>query len=263
MDLKLKGKIIVVTGASRGMGMASAGVLCEEGARVVISSRSDKNLKPAAARIEAETGNKPAVFAADISRLDDILSLKEWILDEFSTVHGILINAGGPPTGPSTSHNEGEWDSAIKTNLMSVIRITREFVPVMKKQKFGRIVAITSSSAKQPLDNLVLSNTTRAGVHGYLKTLANEVGKDDILVNALMPGPTNTERLQNILKNRADKEGIPLEEVIAGRTARIPVGRFGEPEELGTLAAFLLSGRNTYLTGQSIAVDGGYLKAVL
>ncbi len=263
MDLLLKDKIILVTGASKGLGFSCAKLIVEEGAKVIISSRSTSNLNIACSKIKESTGTRPHIFAADTGKPSQIEKLRDWILEEFGKVDGLIINSGGPPTGGSLSFNDDEWQSSFDNNLLSAVRLTKAFIPSMKQQGYGRIVAITSISAKQPLDNLVLSNTMRLGVIGYLKTLSNEVASNNILVNIILPGLTRTERLESVMKKWAENEGKTLEEVIKSRTGQIPVGRLGNPEELAALACFLISGKNTYITGQTIAVDGGFIKSAL
>jgi 3-oxoacyl-[acyl-carrier protein] reductase len=262
MDLLLKDKIVVVTGASKGLGFACARTLCEEGAIVILVSRSEENLKVATAKLKDIPNAKFAYFIADISNKNDIEGLKKWVAFNYDKVHGIIINAGGPPTGNSLSFDDKAWQNAYETNLMSVVRICETFVPLMQKEKFGRIVAITSMSAKSPLPNLVLSNTLRVGVSGFIKTLSNEVGKDNILINAVLPGMTLTERLQTVIENWAKMEHKSIDQVIKERTNQIPLQRFGTPEEFSAVVAFLISGRNTYITGQSIAIDGGSITSV-
>ena len=263
MDLKLKDKIILVTGASKGLGYACAKVLSEEGAKVIISSRSEENLKHASEKIGRETQNQTEWIAADVSKLDDITKMKHTILKRYGTLDGIIINAGGPPPGQSLAMSEDQWKSALDTNFLSVVRLTKEFTPIMQDKKYGRIVAITSISAKEPLPNLVLSNSTRLAVVGFLKTLANDVARDNVLVNVVMPGTTNTDRLKQVIEKWAENGNKSIEQVVKERTAQIPMRRFGEPEEFGTFVTFLVSGRNTYITGQVIAVDGGFIKSSL
>jgi 3-oxoacyl-[acyl-carrier protein] reductase len=263
MDLKLEEKVILVTGSSSGLGLACAKILVAEGAHVILNSRTEENLEQAADEIESELGIRPAYLVADVSDPVSIEDMKSIIKENIGRLDGMVLNAGGPPMGAALEFEDAEWYAAIETNLLSGIRLSRAFVPMMQEQKFGRIVAITSSGVKQALPNLVLSNTTRMGLTGFLKTLANEVARDNVLINTLLPGPTNTNRLKSNLKNAAKKQKLKLAEVIENRTRSIPAGRFGEPEEMATLLAYLISGANTHITGQSIAVDGGMVSSNL
>ncbi|MHA1518871.1 MAG: SDR family oxidoreductase [Promethearchaeota archaeon] len=263
MDLQYTGKIVVVTGASKGLGYACAEEIAKEGGHVILVSRNEENLKQAAATIEKVTGNSVEWFKSDISNLEEIQSLNSFIKEKFHRIDGLVINAGGPPPGDSLSVSEEEWGCSLNTNLLSVVRLCKVFVPMMLEQKFGRISAITSISAKQPIENLVLSNTTRLGVIGYLKTLSNEVCKHNILINTVLPGPTRTERLIELNKSRAKRLGVTIDEVEEIWIEKIPLGRLGDPKELAALVTFLLSAKNSYITGQVIAVDGGYVKSVL
>ena len=263
MDLYLKDKTILVTGGSKGIGFACAKILAMEGAQVLISSRSRENLELASEEILKVSGIKPDVFPADVSSSESILELKKQVTGSYNKLDGLVINAGGPPAGPPLSKNDKDWESAFKTNFLSGVRLTREFIPVMQKNRFGRIVAITSTGMKQPIPNLVLSNANRLGLAGYLKTLSLEVAKDNILINIVMPGAVNTGRLQSLMIKMAQESGRAYEEIMADSLSKIPIGRIGEPEELGSFITFLLSGRNTYITGQTIAVDGGIISTTL
>ncbi len=263
MDLRLKNQNIIVTGGSQGLGFACARALLEEGANVAIVSRSKENLETAQGYLKAQTGRIPLVFVADVGSTHSINELKDALFQRFEIVHGMLLNTGGPPAGTALATEDEEWKKAFRNNLLGFVRLCKAFVPVMIEHRYGRIVAITSSSAKQPLDNLVLSNSMRLGVIGYLKTLASEVARYNIFVNSLLPGPTRTTRLESLLEMWAEQKHITVEEEVKNRTAQIPAGRFGEPQALGDLTAFLLSERNSYITGQSIAVDGGLITSPL
>ncbi|MBD3351120.1 MAG: SDR family oxidoreductase [Candidatus Lokiarchaeota archaeon] len=258
MNLLLENRVIIVTGGSKGLGFACAQSLAEEKAKVIISSRSRENLKKAQEKIENKTNKKVDYIPCDVSENEDVKHLKKLAVNKYKKIDGILINGGGPPTGRAIEFSEEQWDEAFQTNLMSAVRLTREFVPIMKQKRFGRIVAITSVSAKMPLPNLVLSNSMRLGVIGFLKTLSNECGADNILVNAVLPGTMTTTRLKNIISKWAEKEGKSVEKVINERTNTIALGRFGKPEELASIVTYLLSPKNSYITGQAITVDGGY-----
>jgi 3-oxoacyl-[acyl-carrier protein] reductase len=258
MDLLLKNRKILITGGSKGIGLACARTLAEEGASIIISSRSKENLDSALRLI---SGCPPEVhaFPADVSVADDIDALCRFVTDRFGYIDGLVINSGGPPMGPVLGHNDEAWLSAFNSLLMPAVRLTRFFVPLMQERRFGRIISISSTGVKQPIEGLVLSNSIRQSVVAFLKTLSAEVAGDNILINSILPGSTNTGRLASLHNALAKQKGQSLEDVIARRKAGIPAGHFGEPADLASLAAFLLSGRNNYITGQSIAVDGGMI----
>ncbi len=256
MDLLLKNRKVLVTGGSKGIGLACASVLAAEGADLIVSSRSAVNLDKAASNI-GKHGGQLLTFSADISREDDIDALAEFVTSRFGYVDGLVINAGGPPLGPALGHSDEVWMETVSTLLLSVVRLTRIFVPVMSERKFGRIINISSTGVKQPIPGLVLSNSIRQAAGAYLKTLSSEVASHNVFINTILPGATETERLASLHETIAGKTGKSIEEVITERKSAIPAGGFGDPVNIGSLAAFLLSGRNGYVTGQSIAVDGG------
>lgn len=260
MDLQLREKVILVTGGSKGLGLACAKLIALEGATVIIASRNEKHLRSAAASIMKESGGTVSWFKCDVSKESEISSLASDIMKSNGGIDGMVINAGGPPPGGAISISEEDWRQALSQNLLSAVRLCKAFVPSMKERGGGRIVAITSVSAKQPIENLVLSNTTRLGVIGYLKTLAGEVGRDGILINSVLPGPTLTGRLEGLLEDQARRQDRTVAAVKEERQQVIPVGRFGKPRELAALVTFLISSRNSYITGQAIAVDGGYVQ---
>ncbi len=255
MDLLLENKKILVTGGSKGIGFACAQLLAGEGADLIISSRSEKNLEIAAKQIPRK--GELHIFPADLSEPGDIDALKDFAEDRFGYLDGILLNTGGPPMGSALGHSDQNWLEAVNSLLMSVVRLTRHFVPVMQKREFGRIICIASTGVKQPIPGLVLSNSVRSAVIAYLKTLSSEVAGSNVFINSLLPGSTNTDRLVSLHETLAKNQEKTFGEIVEGRKKSIPAGKFGEPEHLAALAAFLLSGRNEYITGQCIAVDGG------
>ena len=256
MDLLLNDKKIMVTGGSKGIGLACAKVLAAEGADIIISSRSRENLEAAARQIGSQKG-KLHIFPADVSRMEEIDALAEFVKKRFGYLDGLVINSGGPPMGSALGHTDEDWMSAVNSLLMPVIRLTRYFVPEMQARKFGRIISISSTGVKQPIQGLVLSNSIRQAVGAYLKTLSVEVAGSNVFVNSLLPGATDTDRLSSLLENVAKDTGKSVDEIVELRKKSIPAGKFGEPANLAALAAFLLSEKNGYITGQSIAVDGG------
>ena len=259
MNLGLENKVALVLASSKGLGLACAMGLYEEGANVVISSRSEENLNIAKQKIEnirsISENNKVITVVADLLYEDQIKTLVEKTLDEFGRIDILVHNAGGPPSAPISKITQEEWSDSIELNLRSFIRISELIVPIMQKQKYGKIIAITSVSVKQLLDNLVLSNTTRLGVVGFAKTLANEYAKDNILVNVVCPGPNLTDRMKV-----AQDKGKSEDEVEKLWTGQIPLGRMGKPEELASLVVFLASEKASYITGTVIQVDGGFVK---
>jgi 3-oxoacyl-[acyl-carrier protein] reductase len=260
MDLLFKNKKILVTGASRGIGLACAKALAFEGADLIISSRSTKNLDEAIGQIQPSSG-KLYVFPADLSEASDIEALNNFVINKFGYLDCLLLNTGGPPMGSALEHTDETWLSAVNSLLMSVVRLTRYFVPKMQERRFGRIISISSTGVKQPITGLVLSNSVRSSVVAYLKTLSSEMAKYDILINSLLPGSTNTERLASLHETIAKNTGKDVAQVISDRIRSIPAGKFADPENLAALATFLLSAKNEYITGQSIAVDGGMISS--
>ncbi|MFX0073851.1 MAG: SDR family oxidoreductase [Candidatus Hermodarchaeota archaeon] len=266
MNLGLQDKVVLVLAASKGLGLACAKGFFAEGANVVICSRSQENLALAQQEIldlrSSQNINRVLSIVADLTFEDQIQVLVSKTLREFGKIDVLVHNAGGPPSAPIERISKEEWDGSIELNLLSFVRIVGLILPIMQKQKFGRIVAIASVSVKQPLNNLVLSNTTRLGVVGYAKTLANEYAKDNILVNVVCPGPTHTTRMDEIIKARMKDANKSEEEILKIWVDQIPLGRLGKPEELANLVVFLASERASYITGTVIQVDGGFVKGV-
>ena len=264
MDLGLKGKAALVTGGSRGIGYAVAAALAAEGADVVICARTRDTLAQAGKKLQAiDGGGESFTVQADVTKEDDVDRLVEDMIEKFGRLDILVTNAGGPPPTSFATTPPAAWQEALELNLLSAVRLCRAAVPQMLQQKWGRIVMITSIAVKQPIANLILSNTARTGLTGFAKTLATELAPDGITVNNLCPGYTRTERLDDLAREVAEREKIPVEKVYAGWTGATPAGRLGEPEELGALAAFLASERASYITGVSIQVDGGLYKGLL
>lgn len=263
MDLGLKGRVAIVGGGSRGLGRACAEVLAQEGAKVSISSRGIEELETTAQQIQVATGSEVLAVPGDLSRLADIQNLVRWTVEHFGRLDMVVCNSGGPPEGRAVDTTEETWDRAIQLALTFFIRMGREAVPHMKKQSWGRIVNILASTVYQPIDNLVTSGVTRLGAVAFAKSLADEVGRDNILVNNVAPGFLLTDRMVHIFETRARETGQELEAVLQGRASSIPLGRFGRPEELANLVAFLASEKNTYITGTTILVDGGAVRSVM
>jgi 3-oxoacyl-[acyl-carrier protein] reductase len=267
MDLGLNNKVALVLASSKGLGLACAKGLYQEGANVIICSRSMENLNQAMKEIQIlkPENDKVRIFPviADLLYEDQIKNLVEVTLKEFGRIDILIHNAGGPPSGSIDKITDEEWSNSIDQNLLSFVKITRLVIPIMKQQKYGKIIAITSVSVKQPLDNLVLSNTTRLGVVGFAKTLANIHGKDGILVNVVCPGPTLTDRMKDLINRTAQGTGVSVREAEQAWITPIPLGRLGNPEELANLVVFLASEKASYITGAVIQVDGGFVKSPL
>lgn len=262
MDLQLAGRVALVTAASKGLGRATAIELAAEGARVMISSRGEEQLAATAAEISSSTGAEVAYCAADVASGADVERLVAETLSRFGGVDLLLNNAGGPPAGGFDAFDDAAWQAAFELNLLSSVRLIRGVLPSMRSGSFGRIVNVTSSAVKQPLDNLLLSNTFRLAVVGLAKSLATELAPDGILINTLGPGRIATDRVASLDAGRAASSGLSVEQVRSQAEKSIPLGRYGTAEEFGQVATFLLSGANTYLTGQTFLVDGGMVKAL-
>jgi 3-oxoacyl-[acyl-carrier protein] reductase len=260
VDLGLKGKIALVTAASRGLGRAIAEKLAEEGANVVLCSRDRKRVQQVASEIAEKTGSEAYGLEADVSKLEDIERVVCETVNRWGKIDILLCNAGGPPGGTLESFDDAAWQKAFETNLLSVVRLIRAALPHM--QQGGRILAIASSSVKQPIPGLILSNTMRAGVAGLMKSLAEELGPRGILVNTVCPGRIDTDRVRELDQARAGKEGIPVEDVRRSFEANIPLGRYGRPEEFARVVVFLASEANTYVTGSTLLIDGGMVKSL-
>jgi 3-oxoacyl-[acyl-carrier protein] reductase len=262
MDSGLKDKGVIVTASSSGLGKAIGCEFAREQAKVMLFSRSEDQLKAARADIEAETGCPPEYVVGDITRTEDIQRLVATTVQRFGGVYALVNNTGGPPAGTFDDFNDRDWRNACDLILLSCIRAVREVLPHMRAAGGGRILCCTSSSIKAVLDNLILSNTFRSAVVGLAKSLSQELGKDGILVNVIAPGRIGTARIEELDRIRAGKAGIPVEELRENTCRTIALGRYGRPTEYGRLAVFLCSEANTYITGQSVLVDGGLVKAI-
>ncbi len=257
MDLGIKGKTALVLAASKGLGYATALGLAREGAKVAICSRTKADIEAAAERIRQETGAEVVAFTADVTRAKDLKKLVEETRAAFGTIEILVPNSGGPPAGTFEQLDDEKWQAALDSTLFSLVTLTREVLPGMKAQGWGRIVVITSTSVRQPIAGLLLSNTIRAGVVGLLKTLSNEYASSGITFNNVAPGSFDTDRLKHLHERNADVAGISFEEARRIAEQRIPVGRLGNPEELAAAVVFLASAQASYVTGQTWLVDGG------
>ena len=262
MNLGLKDKCALVMASSSGLGKAIATELSAEGANVMLFSPFEQELKEAQKDIRLATGNEPTMFVGSITNPNDINELVEATVNRYGPIFALVNNTGGPPAGTFDTFDDEAWQEAYELTLLSYIRTIRSVLPHMRSNGGGRILCSTSSSIKAVLDNLILSNTFRMGVVGLAKTLSQELGKDKILINVIAPGRIGTARIDYLDKVRAEKAGKSVEEIQRLAFAGIPLGRYGTPDEYGKLAAFLCSEANTFITGQSILVDGGMVKAI-
>ena len=253
MDLGLKGKVAWVQGASQGLGFACAQELASEGALVAICSRSREKIEAAANRIASTTQGYVLPIQCDVTDETARAEALELITAQYGIPDILVANSGGPRSGNAMDVNQADWDSALANNLMAMINSAQEVLPGMQQKRWGRIIFITSVSVKQPLNNLILSNTARAGLTGFAKSLSTQVAAEGITVNCIQPGMHATERLQHL--HGDDFDVTPL-------VKDIPARRLGKPEELAAVVTFLVSERASYLTGQSVVVDGGFVKSL-
>lgn len=253
MDLGLKNKVAFVAASSQGLGKAVALELAQEGASVIICGRNEKNLETAKQEIEKLTHAKVLALSGDLSVAADREQIIKSALKTFPVIDILITNSGGPPAGKFEDFKIEDWDKAYNNLLASAVSLIHGFLPGMKKQKLGRIISITSMTVKQPINNLILSNSVRVSVVGLMKTLANELAAYNITVNNVVPGYTETDRLKELIEKNSSFASAKME---------IPLGRFGKPEEFAAAVAFLASERASYINGISLTVDGGWMKGL-
>jgi 3-oxoacyl-[acyl-carrier protein] reductase len=263
MDLELKNKVAIVGGGSKGLGRACAEVLAQEGAHVAICSRSRADLDRAAKEMHDASGSDVFVFAGDLDKPETVRDLVAATVARFGRLDIMINNSGGPPLARAHNATEEQWATAVQRSLFFFARMSREAIPHLKKQGGGRIINILASTVYQPIPNLALSGATRMGVVAFAKSLADEVGRDGILVNNVCPGSILSERMLSNVTSRAKELGISVDDALAQRAAETAVGRIGEPREMAYLVAFLASGKSSYITGTTILVDGGLVRSVL
>ncbi|MBN1483284.1 MAG: SDR family oxidoreductase [Chloroflexia bacterium] len=262
MDLGLTGRTALVAAASRGLGKAIAWELAREGAAVAICARGKEQLKQTAAEIAQDTGSRVLALAADVSVARDVFSLVDAVMQHLGGIDILVNNAGGPPPGPFLTFSDEDWRAALDLNLLSAVRLSRAVIPHMQQCGWGRIINLTSVAAKQPIPDLVLSNAARSGVIGLSKTLALELAASGITVNSVCPGFILTDRVRQLFRARAEKEGHSVQEIQKSYERQIPQGRLGRPQELAALVAFLASEQAGYITGTAIQLDGGYVRGL-
>lgn len=263
MDLELKDKVAIVGGASKGLGRACAEVLAQEGVKVAMCSRTQADLEQAAQEIRNATDTDVLTIAGDLDQYDTIRSLVASTVARFGRLDIMVNNSGGPPLARAHNATEAQWETALQRSLLFFARMSREALPHLKQQGGGRIINILASTVYQPIPNLALSGVTRMGVVAFAKSLADEVGRDGILVNNVCPGSILSERMLSNVTSRAKELGISVEQALGQRAAETALGRVGDPKELAYLVAFLASGKASYITGTTILVDGGLVRSVM
>ncbi len=264
MDLGLRDKVAIVMAASKGLGRACAAALAAEGARVTIGARGAQALEKTGQEIQQATRSRVLAVPTDVTKAEDMEAIVTATVREFGRIDILVNNAGGPPAGKFESFGDAQWQAAFELNLLSTVRMVRLVLPHMRKAGSGRIITIVSTSVKQPIDGLLLSNAIRSGVVGLAKTLSVELAPDNITVNNVCPGRILTDRLHQIYHiNERVQQGVSEEAVLKEMAQDVPMGRVGKPEELGALVAFLASQQAAYITGTTIQVDGGLVRSLL
>lgn len=260
MDLQLKGKKALITGSSRGLGFSTAHLLAEEGARVIVNSRSQEKADGAAARIAADTGAQVTGLAGDVAQKEIPAQLIAQAAEHMGGLDILITNAGGPPPGAFESFDDDTWSKAIDLSFMNHVRLIRAALPYLRQSRSASVLTITSYSVKQPIPNLVLSNSIRAATIGLTKTLALELGSEGIRFNSILPAWTKTERVVDLMQNRAQQKGSSLNDEMQAQAADSPFSRMGTPREFANAAVFLVSPAASYITGVMLTVDGGMYK---
>jgi 3-oxoacyl-[acyl-carrier protein] reductase len=262
MDLGLKDRVALVAASSTGLGKAVALGLAREGARLALCARTQSILDQTADEIRRETGAEVLAHALDVTKHEEVRAFVAETAARFGRLDICVANAGGPPSKSFAETSVDDWHSAAELNLMSTVYLAKETLPLMQQRRWGRFIAITSVTVKQPVEGLILSNAVRAGVSGLIKTLSNEYGPYNILVNNVCPGFTATARLNSLAETLAGKQGVAAADIEKRWASQAPLGRVGQPEEFANLVVFLASERASYITGTSIAVDGGTVRGL-
>ena len=262
MDLGLKDRVAIVAASSQGLGKAVAMGLAREGARLALCARTESTLQATADEIRRATGAEVIAHAMDVTNGDQVRRLVEGAMDKWGRIDICVANAGGPPSKTFAETTNQDWQAAVDLNLMSTVQFARETLPLMQQRRWGRFIAVTSVSVKQPIEGLILSNAVRSAVSGLVKTLSNEYGPSNVLVNAVCPGYTATARLLNLAGRLAASQAVTPQEIEDRWARQTPLGRVGKPQEFADVVVFLASERAGYVTGVSLAVDGGLVKGV-
>jgi 3-oxoacyl-[acyl-carrier protein] reductase len=263
MDLQIADRVALIGGSSSGLGLAIGRALAAEGCRVALNGRTADRLAAATKRLRTETGADVRAFQADVSIPSEAERLVDQVVGELGSVDILLCNAGGPPATTFADAEPDMWLRALELNLLSTIHLCRAAVPAMRTRQWGRVLCLTSVAAKQPLGDLILSTTGRAGILGFAKALSDEVAADGVTVNVLCPGYIRTERSMELMEHRATTTGTSVEAIVDQLGATIPMRRMGDPAELAAVAAFIASANASYLTGSVIQVDGGFIRSVI
>ncbi len=263
MDLGIKDKIAVVTGGSKGLGRSVAFMLAGEGAKLAVCARDEKALINLRDEIKDSFRSEIFVYPCDLTKREEILKFKEEVIKYYGTIHILFINSGGPPTGGFFDFKEKDYLDALNLNLISTISLVYSFINYMIEQKYGRIVASTSISVKEPLQDIILSNVSSTPVVAFIKSLSREVGKFNITANCVAPGYILTDRLRKVIESRSLKNRTTFEEELNKINKEIPLGRVADPEEFANVVTFLLSEKASYLTGVTLLIDGGLYKGLM
>lgn len=262
MDLGLKDRVAIVAASSQGLGKAVASALAREGVKLALCARTEHILVATAEEIHRATGVDVITRKLDLTKHSQVKKFVSETVEEFGRIDICVANAGGPPTKSFEETTDEDWERATQLNLMSTVYLAKETLPLMQQRRWGRFIAITSMTVKQPVDGLILSNSVRAGVSGLIKTLANEYGRYNVLVNSVCPGYTATARLIELSQRLAEKEGVTPKDIEDRWAGQTPLGRIGTPEEFANVLVFLASERASYVTGVSLGIDGGIVKGL-